>query len=131
MFICTMNNVKGHRSVCRTLLPAADEEGEPPVATRRQDAIREALRTLVPLAPFSDFDPIYTRAIGPGFRHLPPSTAAWLAVTAHVRHAHTDYDALLAEGYERDAARFFVKDAMEDQLTAWGCRRSIGESEEE
>jgi hypothetical protein len=101
------------------------------LSTRRQQAIRKAMRELIPLAPFADFEPIYTQAIAPNRRDLPPSIAAWLAVTAYVRHAHTDYDALLAEGYERDAARFFVKDAMEEKLTAWGCRRRIEAEDEE
>lgn len=100
------------------------------MGTRRQQAIRKAIQGLIPLAPFADAVPIYEAAIGPGFRTLPPSVAAWLATAAHVRHAHTDYDVLLAEGYERDAARFFVRERMEDVLASWGCRRTLDEHEE-
>lgn len=101
------------------------------MATRRQQAIRKAMREHIPLAPLSDFEPIYTQAIGPALRDLPASIAAWLAITAYVRHVHTDYEALLAEGYDRDAARFFVKDAMSERLTAWGCRRPIEAEDDE
>ena len=31
---------------------------------------------------------------------LPPSVAVWLATVAHVRHAHTRYDAMLEDGYD-------------------------------
>lgn len=97
--------------------------------TRRQQAIRKAIRETVPLVPFSDAEPIFARASGATMKALPPSVAAWLAVTSHVRHVHTDYDALLAEGYDRDAARFFVREAMEQVLTGWGCRRRVEDQE--
>ena len=32
----------------------------------------------------------------------------WLATVAHVRHQHTEYEKLLEEGYDRDAARFLT-----------------------
>lgn len=99
--------------------------------TRRQQAIREALRALIPQAPMADFAPIVESALGAHLRTLPPGIAAWLAVTAHVRHAHTDYDDLLAEGYDRDAARFFVRDRMQEVLTGWGCRRTIDDSDQD
>ncbi|WP_346432974.1 DUF2293 domain-containing protein [Breoghania sp.] len=52
-------------------------------------------------------------------RHLPPGIAVWLATTTHIRHAQIDYDALFAEGYDPDAARFFVVADMETVLTRW------------
>jgi hypothetical protein len=55
----------------------------------------------------------------------------WLAATSHIRHRHTDYDALLAEGYDRDAARFFVIDMANDTLTAWGATRLIDPKDDE
>ena len=36
-----------------------------------------------------------------------------------------DYDALLADGYERDAARFFVIDDMNAVLEHWGSARRV------
>ena len=35
-------------------------------------------------------------------------TAAWLSLVAYVRHTFTEYDELLAEGYDADSARHFV-----------------------
>ena len=56
---------------------------------------------------------------------LPPSVAVWLATVAHIRHAHTDYEALLEEGYDRDAARFFVIDRINAVLTSWRATRLL------
>ncbi len=42
-----------------------------------------------------------------------------LAVAAHVRHRHTTYDALLAQGWERQAARSAVRDAVQAVLEDW------------
>jgi hypothetical protein len=100
------------------------------VPTTRQQAIRREIRALAPLAPAGDIEPVYAMATSARLRALPPSAAAWLALTSHVRHAHTDYDALLAEGYDRDAARHFVLAAMEDVLSRWGCRKPVGWDEE-
>jgi len=41
------------------------------------------------------------------------------AVVAHVRHQHTDYDQLLAEGTEREAGRTKVFDAVRYKVEAW------------
>jgi len=37
----------------------------------------------------------------------------------------TDYDALLAEGYDRDSARHFVASALSELLAQWGVRRKL------
>ena len=42
-----------------------------------------------------------------------------------MRHVHTDYDALLADGYDRDAARFFVVDRINEVLTGWRATRLL------
>jgi len=42
-----------------------------------------------------------------------------LAVTAHIRHAETQYDTLLAEGYEREFARAQVMEKVDNILAAW------------
>jgi hypothetical protein len=60
-------------------------------------------------------------------KDLPPATALWLALGSHVRHVHTDYEHLLADGYEREAARFFVADETDAVLAGWGCQRSVSE----
>jgi len=101
------------------------------VGTRRQQAIRRAMRAFVPQIPLADAEPVLAAAERAAMKTLPPSTAAWLALTAHVRHVHTDYDALLDEGYARDAARFFVADATDAVLTRWGCARSVTAGDED
>src|SRR5262249_34148958 len=45
--------------------------------------------------------------------------AITLAVRAHIRHAHTDYDRLLAEGREPAEARAIVRAATERVLARW------------
>lgn len=42
-----------------------------------------------------------------------------LAVGAHVRHVHTDYDALLMSGVEREAARERIRDDVARVLASW------------
>ncbi len=46
--------------------------------------------------------------------------AVKLAVIAHIRHAETDYDILLAKGYERYDAREKVRQQVEEVLGKWG-----------
>jgi len=45
--------------------------------------------------------------------------AVELTVIAHIRHAETPYDTLLAKGYERWEARNQVKDAVDRVLADW------------
>lgn len=94
-------------------------------ATGRRRAIDKALTALLPMAPFADMEKIRAEAGGRHFRDLPPSIAVWLATIAHVRHEHTDYDRLLAEGYDRDSARFFVVDQINGWLTKWRATRLL------
>jgi hypothetical protein len=93
--------------------------------TRRNQALRKALRTVAPLIPFADSEPVLERAAKLSREDLSVGAALWLALVSHVRHRHTDYDALLAEGYDRDAARHFVIDETEAVLRAWGCARRL------
>ncbi|TIR83698.1 MAG: DUF2293 domain-containing protein, partial [Mesorhizobium sp.] len=44
---------------------------------------------------------------------------------------HTDYDKLLAEGYDRDSARFFVIDETNEVLTRWRATRLLEEDDED
>ncbi|RDJ20156.1 DUF2293 domain-containing protein [Bosea caraganae] len=98
--------------------------------TKRQQAIRRALRALAPGIPLIDAEAVVTLAERRHMKELPPSTALWLALGSHVRHSHTDYDRLLDEGYERDAARFFVVEETDAVLSSWGCQRSVADGEE-
>ena len=95
------------------------------MATARQRAIAKALTALVPLAPFADTEPIRAEAGSHHMKTLPPQIAVWLATIAHIRHRHTEYDALLREGYDRESARFFVVDAINDVLTRWRATRLL------
>ena len=45
-----------------------------------------------------------------------------MAVIAHIRHAETEYDDLLAKGLERREARNHVKEAIEQVLDRWKAR---------
>lgn len=95
------------------------------MATERRKAIARALTLTIPRAPFLDAEAIREAAGARHMRGLPPATALWLAAVAHIRHAHTEYDALMDEGYGRDAARFFVLDDINAVLDRWGATRHL------
>lgn len=94
-------------------------------STGRRKAIAKALTVLLPMAPYADIEKIRTDAGAPHLKALPVSIAVWLATVAHIRHAHTDYEKLLAEGYDRDSARFFVIDEINAWLTKWRATRLL------
>lgn len=100
-------------------------------STQRQRAVAKALTLLLPAAPYSDTEPIRAAALERKLRELPPSIAVWLATIAHIRHMHTEYDRLLAEGYDRDAARFFVVDDINAVLTRWRATRLLDTDDDE
>lgn len=93
--------------------------------TARRRALDKALTTLIPRAPYADIEKIRDLARARQMRELPPSIAIWLVTVAHVRHSYSDYDELLAEGYDRDAARFFVVDQINAVLTKWRATRLL------
>ncbi len=101
-----------------------------PARTERQRAVARALTVLIPLAPYADAEPIREAALARDMRELPPSIAVWLATIAHVRHRHTEYDRLLAEGYDRESARHFVVDEINARLTQWRATRLLDENDE-
>ena len=96
-------------------------------ANIKSKEIKRRLRLLIPLASFEDFTAIEEIAGAGHLRHLPPSIAAWQAITTRVRHIHTEYDQLLAEGYDADSARHFVLEAMNEKLQEWGSSERISE----
>ena len=100
------------------------------LSTKRQKDIAKSLTLLVPGAMFIDAEPIRERAAKRRYKALPASTSVWLAIVTHIRHVHTDYDALLEEGYERDAARHFVLDAINQKLTQWRATRFLDETDD-
>ena len=83
------------------------------------------------MAPFADAEKIRSDALGATFRSLPPSIAIWLAAVAYIRHEHTEYDTLLADGYDREAARHFVIDAINETLQQWQSTRYLDPDGEE
>ena len=99
------------------------------LSTKRQKDIAKALTLLIPGAPFIDAEPIRQTAAKRRYKALPPSTSVWLAAVSHIRHVHTGYDALLDEGYERDAARHFVLDPINAVLTQWRATRYLDPEE--
>jgi hypothetical protein len=51
--------------------------------------------------------------------------AARMAVVAHVRHAETEYDRLLARGFERFDARDRVAGAVDEVLQKWQAKSLV------
>ncbi len=97
----------------------------------RRVALEHALARLAPRLPDFEREAILDRALASsGLRRAVPETAAWLALVAFARHVFTEYDALLDEGYDRDSARHFVLDDLNDALAEWGVRRRLSEEPE-
>ena len=95
-----------------------------------RSAVSSALRHLAPHLPAHEFATVVDHAMdSPGLRVATPENAAWLSLVAYARHTFTDYDALLAQGYDRDSARFFVADELAALLAEWGVKRTLGEAE--
>lgn len=89
-------------------------------------SIASALRHLAPQLPAHEFGAVVDHAMdSPGLSVATPENAAWLSLTAYARHTLTDYDALLADGYDRDSARFFVAGELDELLAGWGVRRKL------
>ena len=88
--------------------------------------IETALRRLAPRIPPHEFGAVVDHARDSrGLKASTPETAAWLSLVAYVRHALTDYDDLLAQGYDQDSARFFVVGEIEATLERWGVARRL------
>jgi hypothetical protein len=96
----------------------------------KRSSIEGALRQLAPKIPPHEFGAVVDHALdSAGLRSASPETAAWLSLVAYVRHAFTEYDDLLTQGYDRDSARHFVAGEMEEILRTWGARRALGAEE--
>jgi hypothetical protein len=81
---------------------------------------------MAPRIPAHEFEAVIDHARDSrGLRGASPEMAAWLSLVAYVRHTFTDYDELREQGYDRDSARHFVADAMQDVLRDWGVRRPL------
>jgi hypothetical protein len=96
----------------------------------KRSEIETALRRLAPRIPAHELAAVVDHAIdSPGLRTALPENAAWLALIAYVRHVVTDYDDLLAEGYDQDSARHFVAPQIEAVLESWGVQRALPASD--
>src|SRR5438270_2081662 len=90
-------------------------------ALAKRPEIESALRRLAPRIPKHEFEATLDHALtSKGIREATPETAAWLSLVAYVRHALTEYDDLLTQGYDHDSARFFVAAQIDTILSAWG-----------
>jgi hypothetical protein len=93
-------------------------------------AIEAVLRRLAPKIPPHEFSAVVDHALdSKGLQHAAPETAAWLSLVAYVRHVFTDYDDLLAQGYDQESARHFVAEEMAGKLKQWGVRREFNTDE--
>ena len=88
--------------------------------------LETALRRLAPGMPAHEFGAVVDHALDSrGLSGASPEAAVWLSLVAYVRHALTDYDELLTQGYDQASARFFVAAEMEEILRGWGVTRSL------
>jgi hypothetical protein len=92
--------------------------------------IEAVLRRLAPKIPPHEFGAVVDHALdSKGLQHAAPETAVWLSLVAYVRHVFTDYDDLLAQGYDQESARHFVAEEMAGKLKEWGVRREFNADE--
>jgi hypothetical protein len=98
------------------------------VAKRRD--VEDALRRLAPRIPAHEFAAVADHAMdSPGLSMASPEAAVWLSLVAYARHVFTEYDDLLAQGYDHDSARFFVLADIEAKLSEWGVRRKVAQED--
>ena len=93
--------------------------------SKRSD-IEDALRALAPRIPDYEAGAIADHATdSPGLNRASAEAAAWLSMVAFVRHALTEYDDLLEEGYDQESARHFVAREIQAVLADWGVLRPL------
>jgi hypothetical protein len=98
----------------------------------RRSAIEAAVRHFAPRIPRHEFMAVLDHALGsPGLARAAPAAAAWLSLVAYVRHALTEYDDLLADGYDAESARHFVREDINVVLESWGCRRHLSDDQDD
>jgi len=92
-----------------------------------RDAMVASLRRLFPGAPADELAAIAQHTSERGSGRVGRSAAGRdldeqalrLAVIAHLRHCHTDYDLQLMQGVTRDAARAHIRAPLQTKLTTW------------
>jgi hypothetical protein len=91
--------------------------------TKRSE-VEKALHVLAPLIPDYEASAIADHAMdSAGLSTASAQAAAWLSMVAFVRHALTEYDSLLEEGYDQESARHFVAADIQAVLREWGVTR--------
>lgn len=96
----------------------------------RKRAIEGAILAFAPHIPAHDLAEVAAHALhSAGLRKASPEAAAWLSLVAYVRHAHSDYESMLNEGYGVEAARHFCLDAMNAVLRQWGAKRQVSSAD--
>jgi len=99
--------------------------------SRREKEVKQHIREMLPNVTLADFEKIVEISDRGHLRHLPPSIIAWQSITTHIRHNHTEYDDLLDDGYEPEAARHYVLDKTNEILSSWGSTKLIEETDGE
>ena len=100
-----------------------------PLSTKLQKEIAKVLTALAPGIPFADAEAVTSHAAARHLRSFPPGISVWLSLVAHVRHEHTDYETLLADGYDIESARHFVIDEINAVLTNWRASRLVADED--
>jgi hypothetical protein len=101
-----------------------------PLSTKLRKDIAKALTSLAPGIPYTDAETVKSNAASRHLRSYPPGISVWLSLVAHIRHRHTEYDALLADGYDLESARHFVMNDINAVLTGWRATRLIEDENE-
>lgn len=83
--------------------------------------IQKILGDLFCAIPYYDAEQIIVATQKPHLKHLPISIATWLATIAYIRHNYTDYDNLLQDGFEKEAARYYTTQQINETLENWQC----------
>ena len=97
---------------------------------KKRNEIEKAVRVLAPRVPEFEAAAIADHAMcSRGLSTASPPTAAWLSMVAFVRHALTEYDSLLEEGYDQESARHFVAADIQAILSEWGVMRPLTPSD--
>ena len=97
---------------------------------KKRDEIEKAVQVLAPRIPEFEAAAIADHAMcSRGLCTASPPTAAWLSMVAFVRHALTEYDLLLEEGYDQESARHFVAADIQAILSEWGVMRPLTPSD--
>ncbi len=96
-----------------------------PFSRKLREEIAVVLTSYAPNIPYDDAKLVKEHAASRHLRSLPPRISVWLSLVSHIRHHHTEYDALIVEGYDSESARHFVRDATNDVLTRWRSTRKI------